>query len=399
MAPAGPMPGIAGCENGQCGPPGRFWVGAEYLFWSTKNDNVPPLVTTGTPPGTGVLGQPGTSVLFGGDIDYGTRQGARLTAGMWLNDAQTKGIEFSTFWLCRDDDDFAASSNGSPLIARPFFDTATGTQGSQLVAFPGLLAGSVDVESSSWLKGCEVNAICNLCCCYRCDAGCGAGCHDGFNCRGGRLDLLVGLRYLELREELTVTENLTVPAGVPLVGVFPNIGGLPLVGGDRFGVRDQFRTENRFYGGQVGLRGEYAFGGGLFVNATGKIALGVMEQTVDIEGSSTVVTPAGSVVAPGGLLAQSTNIGRYNSSEFAVVPELTLNVGYQVNRNLRVFAGYTYLAVSDVVRPGDVVDFSINSTRVPTSLAPAAGAARPTFISRDSNFWAQGFSLGAELRY
>ena len=48
---------------------GGFWIGAEYLLWSAKGDKLPPLVTTspaGTPaPLAGVLGAPGTSVLFG----------------------------------------------------------------------------------------------------------------------------------------------------------------------------------------------------------------------------------------------------------------------------------------------------------------------------------------------
>jgi hypothetical protein len=34
----------------------------------------------------------------------------------------------------------------------------------------------------------------------------------------------------------------------------------------------------------------------------------------------------------------------------------------------------------------------VNSTRVRTSLVPA-------FAFRDSDFWAQGLSLGAEIRY
>src|SRR5215813_12025831 len=47
----------------------RFWVGAEYLRWTVKGDKLPALVTT-SPPGTptaegGVLGFPGTAVLFG----------------------------------------------------------------------------------------------------------------------------------------------------------------------------------------------------------------------------------------------------------------------------------------------------------------------------------------------
>jgi len=387
-----PGAGLAVCnEQRPCGPPGRFWASAEYLLWWTKDDHLPPLVTTAPAPGAGVLGQPGTVVLFGDDTDYGPRHGLRLTAGTWLDDCQTKGVEVSAFCLLRDSEDFEVFSTGTPVIARPFFDVATGAPGSELVAFPGLLAGGVSADTYSKLKGAEVNGICNLKCCYRCD--------DCGNYVGGRLDLLVGVRYLRLTEGLTVHENILVLPGAAGLGTFPNLGGLPLAAGTQIGVFDRFRTENRFYGGQVGLRGEYALAGGFFVNATGKVAYGVMEQEVDIEGGTAVVGPAGTAVAAGGLLAQATNIGHYERSRSAMVSEFNVNVGYQVDRNLRVFAGYTYLFVGNVVRPGDAIDFTVNSTRVPTSLVPATGPARPAFIFRDSDFWAQGFSIGAELRY
>src|SRR5207249_3637555 len=61
-----------------CGPPGRVWFDAEYLLWWTKNDHVPPLITTG--PATfpvGFLGNPGTTVLFGGSLDRNPFSGAR----------------------------------------------------------------------------------------------------------------------------------------------------------------------------------------------------------------------------------------------------------------------------------------------------------------------------------
>ncbi len=33
--------------DGSCGPPGRFWVGAEYILWWVKDARPPSLVTTG----------------------------------------------------------------------------------------------------------------------------------------------------------------------------------------------------------------------------------------------------------------------------------------------------------------------------------------------------------------
>src|ERR1019366_9924695 len=104
----------------------------------------------------------------------------------------------------------------------------------------------------------------------------------------------------------------------------------------------------------------------LFVNATGIVALGDTHQTVDINGSTRITTPGGATtVLPGDLLAQPSNIGHYARDQFSVVPELGLNLGYQLTRNLSVFAGYTIIYWTNVERPGDAINPRVNSTRVP----------------------------------
>src|SRR5262245_8106792 len=63
------QPAVAPCCRSCPYPPGCVWASAEYLLWWTKGDRLPPLLTTspvGTPlANAGVLGRPGTSVLFG----------------------------------------------------------------------------------------------------------------------------------------------------------------------------------------------------------------------------------------------------------------------------------------------------------------------------------------------
>src|SRR5207344_153164 len=62
---------------------GSFWAEAEYLYWQTKGDGLPALVTTGV---TGVLGAPGTSVLFGqSTVNDDWRSGVRVRAGYWFD--------------------------------------------------------------------------------------------------------------------------------------------------------------------------------------------------------------------------------------------------------------------------------------------------------------------------
>jgi len=370
-----------------CGPPGRFWVSAEYLLWWTKSDHAPPLVTVGPPGSFGVLGAPGTTVAFGGsEIEHPVHHGGRFTVGGWLNECQTKGFEADYFFLGRNTEHFFIGSTGAPgtgVIARPFFDVFLGAPNAQILAFPDFISGSIDIAHHQSLQGAEANAICNLCCCGHCD-GCG-----GYN--GHRVDLLAGFRWQELHEDITIRENATLTN--PFLAEFS--------GFTSAGVFDRFETRNNFYGGQIGLRGEW-WRGRLFANARGTVALGGTDQHVRISGATVVNLPDGTTATlPGGLLALPTNIGDYRRDRFSVVPEVRLNIGYQVTQHLRAFVGYTFLYWTQVVRPGEQIDVAVNSTQVPTSVlsGPLTGPARPAFNFRQSDFWAQGLNLGLEFRF
>jgi hypothetical protein len=207
-------------------------------------------------------------------------------------------------------------------------------------------------------------------------------------CRS-RVDGLIGFRFLELEENLYITENLRVPAGAP---VDPGVG---------FVVSDRFDTSNRFYGGQVGARVEFRRGRwGL--DLQGKIALGAMNQKASIQGSTIFDVPGqGTFFAPGGLLAQPTNIGTFRREVFAVVPELGVNVSFFVTDNLRVYAGYSFLFANNVLRPGDQIDIGVNPTQLPSTAGPGQliGPARPAYQFRNTDFFAHGLNLGLEYRY
>jgi hypothetical protein len=375
-----------GCKY-MCGPPGRIWGSAEYLLWWTREMKVPPLVTAGPLSATGpILGAPGTTVLFGGhelDDDF-MRSGGRFTLGFWLNDCQTKGIEASYFFLGSRSTNFNASSSGAPgsaILGRPFFDTSTGTQGVELLAVPGFASGSVNVGTTSSFQGAEVNGICNLCCCC---------------CN--RLDLLIGPRWLQLDECITITEDTTILAN-PTTPAFFAGSGLPVVAGDHIVVSDRFCTHNDFYGAQIGARYELRHGN-FFVDLLGKVALGVTHETLDVSGSTTVTPPGGTpVTTPGGLFALPGNIGHFTHDEFSVVPEVGINVGYQVTHHLRAFVGYTFIYWSDVARPADQINQNVNSTLIPTSIVAPSGPPTQPLAIRDTPFWAHGFNAGLEFRF
>lgn len=375
-------------------PGNRYWGGADFLLWSIKAGNAPPLVSTGA------LG-PGTTILHDGHQDYGARFGGQATLGTWLDDNRTTGIEASLFYLGGPDDNFSASSSGlagSTVLARPFFNVNSGLEDQEFVAFPPDSSGSVRVNSRSQLFGAQLNMLCNLFCCQSSccpDPCCPDSCtqisfspNRGGQPSGYRVDMITGLRYLNLSEDLTIRENILLLPGSPAPG-------------DRIAVVDHFGTRNNFYGGQIGVRGE-RWRGAWFVNATGKVALGDMHQEVRIFGNTTF-TPVGlpSVTQPGGILALPTNSGNRSRDRFAAIPEVGFNVGRQVTNNLRVYAGYNLLYISSVVRPGDQIDRVINPTQLPTIAGPGVlvGDARPAPLFRETDLWAQGLNLGLQLAW
>jgi hypothetical protein len=346
-------------------------VRGEYLLWWTKSSPLPPLVTTspiGTPVGeAGVLGQPGTSILFGGhDVSDNPRSGGRITAGGWLNECQTIGVEGYFFGLENASNSFSAASNGNPILARPFVNAQTGLEDSLLIAFPGVVRGSVNVKlSQTNLYGWGADVRANVCCgcCYR-------------------VDLLGGYRGLSMDEGLGLNETE--------IGVGPNS---PIPPGTRIDLSDSFRTSNHFNGGDLGVDAEFRRGC-FYVDLLARVALGGTSESVGITGNQSI---QGAPRIPGGFLALPTNMGSFHKDTFAVVPEVGLTLGYQVTDHLRVFTGYTFLYWSKVARPGDQVDLTINPSQLPPG--HLVGPARPAFNFHDTDFWAQGINFGAELRF
>ena len=399
--------GDCGCEPA-CfvGPSGRFWLRADYMLWWTKGSRLPPLVTTSTNiEDGGRLGQPTTSVLVGNSwINGGSRSNVRLTFGFWFDCGQTVGMEFDLFSLGESMKNYHLSCIDESLLFRPYYDVATGgTPAAQMVCYPDMITGSVDVRGRNYFHsgGLRVrfNLCCHDCCCCECsECSCYADDCCGETCGGYpsdfnflklsryRIDLIGGYRNFRLDDSLRIREDLisTDPGGdVPV--------------GTTFDIEDSFRTRNEFHGGELGLvaqidRGPWS------LELLAKIAFGNNERIVTINGSTVVTTPEGTVAShTGGLLALPTNIGRYYDDEFVVIPQVGLELGYQVNCNLRAYVGYNFLYWAEVTRAADQIDMGVNTTQLPPG--ELAGPARPAFTLHDTDFWAQGLNFGLELRY
>jgi hypothetical protein len=233
-----------------------------------------------------------------GSLNYGTLPGGRLAAGFTTGEGDV-GLQGSGFFLGR----------------------ATARSG--------------NAASSSQLWGTEANAV-----------------GSAYDTERLAIDLLGGLRYLTLDEDLTISP----PAGV--------------------GLGDSSRTRNQFLGGQFGSQVELRWGR-LYTNVLGKVAVGNMHQLVDQRNDFLLSLPAGAG-------------GKQAHDEFGVVPELNLNVGCQLRPGLHLYAGYTCLYLNDVTRPGD------QGTATPTS--PAVSGTGLTPLNR-TDFWAQGVNFGVALRY
>jgi hypothetical protein len=353
---------------------GGFWIAAEYLNWSTKGDRLPPLVTTG-PPGTplgqaGVLGAPGTSVLFGdGSAADVWRSGVRLRGGYLFDSRHAEGLEGQFFALGRNSTDFSLSSPGNPILAHPFVNAVSGLQDAQLVAFPGLISGSVSISDTSQLFGAGAVYRRELC----------------TTCNLGSVSGLIGYRFMRLHDALSI--NGTSIAG--LGGAIP--------AGTTFTATDQFGSVNNFHGLDLGLTGDVA-NGAWRLTWLAKLAIGGTFTQVNIDGSTVVTVPGfASTTSAGGLYSQPTNIGNETSSRFAVAPELGLNIGYQVTNGLRAFAGYSLLYWTGLVRPGGAIDTTINFSQ--TGGGALVGPARPQRQLNTTDYWAQGLNLGLVYNY
>jgi hypothetical protein len=186
---------------------------------------------------------------------------------------------------------------------------------------------------------------------------------------------LAGFRHIGLREKLDEPVTITDPngpTGLLLLGTVPTT---------LLGTVDTFQAHTDFYGGQVGAR-VGAQVGRVGLDVTGKVALGVSQQRVNIFGLSQ--DAAGNALA-GGLRAMTSNIGRHTASDFAVAPEVGLNVVYRLTQGIALRAGYNFLYLSRVVRPTDQIDAVTNPGLVPSGRTfgtPGAPPARRSTARR-----------------
>jgi hypothetical protein len=321
-----------------------------------------------------VLGLPSTSILFGDTrVNGNIRSGGRFTLGYWIDSIRHLGIEANYLFIGRDTDRYGAASDGDPILARPFFDIETGTEVAHLVAFDPTRQGSIDITATNGFQSAELALRRALF--VQQDS-----IVDGCDLHERRLDLLLGYRFSMLDDGLRVDEYYQT------------------IGPTTFELLDVFDTTNTFHGAEVGISNRLRWRR-LSLDLLLKLALGNSRSKVFIDGSTTTTVGGGAATTnPGGLLALTTNMETYIHSDFAVIPELGIKLGYNITQRLRATFGYTLIYWSRVARPGDQVDLDLNPSYFPNA-GPPTGAARPRFALVTTDFWAQGMDFGLECRF
>jgi hypothetical protein len=442
----------------------RIYFDAQYVLGFVRDFPInAPLLTTGAPNQGGVLGQNTTIALIPArDIDFGAVSGFRIGGGFYGDADRRFGFDITALSLGerRFTQTFRGDTTGSvgiPVLARPFTDATTGLPASQVLvspAIPGAVLASptttvvtgsgpfffgtatrvtstptntttvvgatsglqsTAVGGAKFLASTEVfsidpSALWNV---YRSAPG---------SRLWGSLDATVGYKYLEVQEQLRLSSSAAL-TGVQLVQDFfdppgfffgnfltntalnpipVSVGGVAAAAPATINITDRFNASNQFNGGNFGLRGELRYG--MFdLTAIGKVAVGTMHQELRVRGLTAFTNPLTNTsgYALSGVYANSSNIGTFTRDEFTVIPEVTLNVGVNITRGFRMFLGYNFLHVENVIRPGDQVNTTINPAVIPFNnlFGSPVGAAGPGPAFNQSTYWVHAANFGFSFRY
>ncbi len=383
----------------------RFYGGIEYLHWWAKNAPLAvPLLGTGPDTATvggGILNYPDAKVVYGAPFPTAAGgndsqslpglSGGRLTLGYWLDDSRRYAVELQGIAFQSVTGTFTARGSGdSPSMRIPLYNSVPYRMGGVgevvlpsedgvPVSINGDLAGGVTFKNSLQLWGAQANGVASL---YR-----GAS---------WELSGVGGFRYLNLSEGFNLNLDIEGLADTP----FASESGW---------ASDQFRTRNRFYGATLGLRGRYMWGP-LSLELTGLLSMGANNSTLDVAGyfqdfNTPLVTPVPRVVAgqrpvaqgPNGVFAQPSNEGSSSGSRFALVPEVSIKLAYDITPAISLTIGYDFLYESSVLRPTDQIDRNF-SKGLPFQQDPNSTTG-PTRRFKTTDFYAQGVSLGVVYRF
>ena len=233
----------------------------------------------------GVLGQPATSVLVGGNtVNTGLRSGFQGELGYWFDPQRDFGIEAGFFILAGNTDSFPA---GGTILARPFFDVTTGAHDLRAGRLPGRI-----VPARCWSPTRRIAFTAQTWTCAK-----------TFCCGPWyRLDSLLGYRYLHYAQRLQIQQSSQPTGGAFAAGTAgPGDGQL------RHPERLQWPGPRHAGPTSPMTPGPWT--------CSPRSPPDTWTATVDIEGNTLVSVPgAAAVSTPGGLLALSSNSGSHTTA-------------------------------------------------------------------------------------
>ena len=392
---AGIPPGPAGALFGQPGADplgpgpnaeaGYLQFDALLSTFRTMKSNYP-LITVGTTTVGGTHPNLGTTSLFGAEnFNFNPFMGGRFNHGMWFQRNPEWGFEWGGFVTEQRQEQFVLGV-GDQVLARPFINADSGLPDSFVIAFPGFARGGVTSTLNSQLWGLEWNLQRKL-----------------FTDATKSFTFNFGLRYLDLEEDLSVASQTFFLPGAHTFFYGTEFGPPTLIPTpNRVDVQDSFGTRNQYIVAQFGMSGEWRYNRWVVQWCT-KLGLGDVRQTLDITGSSSIQLTAGAAFdeVPGGVLAVSSNIGRYHSDQFVVIPEGRIQVGYRFFSNVDLVVGYNFMFMSRAARPADQIDPTINTANIPTGefYSFPAGPGRPLAAINQTDIWMQSLNFGFSIHY
>jgi hypothetical protein len=340
------------------GPIPKSWYSGDVLIFWPQSQRVPPLLAANRA-GLPTLNDPNTVLLLGGRTASPSSTGAKFVLGWSAGDRA--GFEVSYLFTGTQTSHDGVGPSRIPF-GRPVVNARTGLEDVVPVNTP-LMPGGFQAWSSTRVQSWGITGLGNL---Y-------AG--EALTVNG-----LFGYRYFMLNGGLRFEQD----------SAFRGIDST-----FRSSSTDQIDAHNRFHGGELGLRSELTRGSFSLLLET-KVALGRTVEVVRISGQTvgTIEGIGGTATQyfPGSVFGQPSNAGRTLHSHFAALPEGGLKLGYRYGDRARFSLGYTFIYLSDAVRPGDQIDRTAELNQTAVAERPA-----PLFVRSD--FWIQGVTLGLDWRY
>ena len=130
----------------------------------------------------------------------------------------------------------------------------------------------------------------------------------------------------------------------------------------------------------------------VFINSRAEMEQILREEVLGYLGlageSQPYVVPLNYAYTPGRILFHCALSGQ-KLETIRRNPRVCFTVGRQIGDNLTVTVGYTFLYLSDVIRPGDQIDRTVNFQTND----------RPGVLFKETDFWLQGINVGLQWRF